>query len=165
MTIRASLTGRISRDLRLTRDLLDRLPDPSMAWRPHPRSFSLGGLGTHLARLPHWGVQMLERDHYDLAGAGGHREALGARADILALFDRHVTEWNAAMASTTEAALASTWQLRRGATVLESISHAEAVERYLLHHLIHHRGQMTVYLRQLDVPLLPLYGPTADEHP
>jgi uncharacterized damage-inducible protein DinB len=163
VTIRAPLSGRVSRDLRLTRDLLDRLPDSSMAWRPHPRSFSLGGLGTHLARLPHWGVQILARDHYDLAVTGGHREAPGSRADILALFDRHATEWTAAMASVTEAALAATWQLRRGTTVLESMSHAEAVERYLLHHLIHHRGQLTVYLRQLDVSLPPLYGPTADE--
>jgi hypothetical protein len=165
VTVRTSLTERVSRDLRLTRDLLERMPDASMTWRPHPRSFALGGLGTHLAQLPHWGVGILARDHYDLATAGGHREVLGSKADILALFDRHVAEWNAAMASVAEDTLTAPWELRRGAAVLESAPRAAAIERYLLHHLIHHRGQLTVYLRQLDVPLPPLYGPTADEHP
>lgn len=159
------LTDRVSRDLRLTRDLLERLPDPAMAWQPHPRSFTLAGLGTHLARLPHWGAQILAQQYHDLATGGARREVMTTRADILALFDRHVAEWNDVMARASAGTLEAAWQLRHGATVLESMSHADAIDRYLLHHLIHHRGQLTVYLRLLDVPLPPLYGPTADQQP
>ena len=72
MSSRTSLTGRISRDLELTRPLLDRLPEAALTWRPHPRSFTLAGLGTHIARLPHWGAQLLAEDRHDLA-AGGRR--------------------------------------------------------------------------------------------
>jgi uncharacterized damage-inducible protein DinB len=160
------LAQRIDRDLRLTRALLERLPDEAMSWRPHPRSFTLAGLGTHLARLPHWGAQILTRAFHDLAaGAGSRREPMTTPEEILALFDRHVIEWHTALEASDAAALDAPWQLRRGTEVLESMSHAEAVDRFLLHHLIHHRGQLTVYLRQLDVPLLPLYGPTADQQP
>lgn len=159
------LIARVSRDLGLTRALLERLPEASLAWRPHPRSFTLAGLGTHLARLPHWGARILAQEFHDLAMGGGAREAMTSRADILALFDRHVAEWDAAIASADPAALDAPWQLRHGATVLASMSHADAVDQYLLHHMIHHRGQLTVYLRLLDVPLLPLYGPTADQLP
>lgn len=163
MFTRVSLAERVGRDLRLTRDLLERLPDAWMNWQPHPRAFTLAGLATHLARLPHWGVQILRQDHHDLGAGGPPRAALEARGDILELFDRHVTEWNVALAATSDATLASPWQLRRGDEVLESLSREEAVDRYLLHHVIHHRGQLTVYLRAAGVPLLPIYGPTADQ--
>jgi uncharacterized damage-inducible protein DinB len=159
------LIARVSRDLGLTRALLERLPEASLAWRPHPRSFTLAALGTHLARLPHWGARILAQEYHDLATGGGPRDAVSSRAGILALFDRHVAEWDAAIASADAAALDAPWQLRHGSTVLASMSHADAVDQYLLHHMIHHRGQLTVYLRLLDVPLLPLYGPTADPLP
>jgi uncharacterized damage-inducible protein DinB len=162
---RTPLADRVSRDLRLTRDLLERLPEASMQWRPHPRSFSLADLGTHLARLPHWGAQILAQASHDLATGGARREALTTRAAILALFDRHVAEWDDVVARTPPATLDAPWQLRHGTTVLDTLSHEDAIDRYLLHHLIHHRGQLTVYLRLLDVPLLPLYGPTADQRP
>lgn len=158
------LAERVDRDLRLTRTLLERLPDRAMSWQPHPRSFTLAGLGTHLARLPHWGAQILTRTFHDLEAGGGKRhEPTITQEAILALFDRHVAEWNATLGATDTAALEAPWQLRRGTAVLESMSHVEAIDRFLLHHLIHHRGQLTVYLRQLDIPLLPLYGPTADQ--
>lgn len=162
MFTRASLADRVGRDLRLTRALLERLPDASLAWRPHPRSFTLAGLGTHLARLPHWGARILAQSHHDLGSGGSPRSELNTRAEILDLFDRHVAEWNDVLASTSDATLTAPWELRHGSRVIESMSHAEAVDRYLLHHVIHHRGQLTVYLRVAEVPLLPLYGPTAD---
>jgi uncharacterized damage-inducible protein DinB len=161
----APLLDHISRDLHLTRRLLERLPESALAWRPHIRSFTVAGLGTHLAQVPHWGVQILRSDGYDLASATGHRHEAASRTGLLAAFDRSVAEWQHAADTTPPEVFGSVWSLRRGATVLETMSRAEAVERYLLHHLIHHRGQLTVYLRMLGVPLPPLYGPTADEHP
>jgi len=162
---RTSLTARISRDLGLTRPLLDRLPEAALTWRPHPRSFTLAGLGTHIARLPHWGAQLLAEDRHDLAAGGPSRPPLASRAGIVALFDRHVAEWHAALAAVDDARLDAPWTLLDDTRVVETLSHTDALDRYLLHHLIHHRGQLTVYLRLLDVPLPALYGPTADLRP
>ena len=164
MDARAQLAGRVDRVLDLTRTLLDRLPDESMSWRPHPRSFSLAGLATHLARLPHWGVQMLAHDDYDLAGATGRATEGQARADVLEMFDRHVVEWREAFAAATDARLVSPWTLRRGPAVVEILPRFEALERFLLHHVIHHRGQLTVYFRLLGLRVPDIYGPTADDH-
>lgn len=164
MNARAGVAARIDRDLDLTRALLDRLPDRSMPWRPHPRSFSLAGLATHLARLPHWGTQMLAHDDYNLDNATGRASEHAARTDVLGLFDRHVAEWREAFAAATDARLASPWVLRRGPLVVDTMPRIDAIERFFLHHMIHHRGQLTVYLRLLDERVPALYGPTADDH-
>lgn len=160
---KAALATRIDRDLKQTRRMLERLPDASMEWRPHARSFTLGGLATHLARLPRWGTQMLVHDTYDVATAGRQATACETRAEVLNLFDQNVSGWHDAMDASSDESLAAVWTLRRGDTVVVSMPRADAVDHFVLHHVIHHRGQLTVYLRLLDVPLLPLYGPTADE--
>jgi uncharacterized damage-inducible protein DinB len=164
VSLAVRLAERVERDLALTRRLLDRLPDASMGWQPHPRSFSLADLATHLARLPHWGAQMLTRPSHDLATGGGPRPAETTRAAVLDVFDRHAVEFAGTLAAASDETLTAPWTLRRGDVVVESLARVDAVERYMLHHLIHHRGQLTVYLRLLDVALVPLYGPTADRH-
>jgi uncharacterized damage-inducible protein DinB len=160
---RASLAADLDAEIRLTRGILTRVPAASLGWAPHPKSFTLGGLTTHLANLPHWGTRILTADGYDLATATGRHPALTSREDILGTFDRHVDEVAHALMTQPLGALQSEWVLRRGAAVVLALSRADALRRFLLHHLIHHRGQLTVYLRLLDVPLPPLYGPTADE--
>lgn len=148
-----------------TRGVLERAPEASMDWAPHPRSFSLGGLTTHLARLPHWGAQMMARDDHDLDSGGGRRDSLTEKAAVLDLFDRHAAELQTSLRAATPEWMEATWTLRRGAAVLVAMPRIEALDHFLVHHLIHHRGQLTVYLRLLNVPLPPLYGPTADERP
>jgi uncharacterized damage-inducible protein DinB len=159
------LLAEFDHEMAVTRHLLTRVPEASLTWAPHPKSFSLGGLATHLARLPHWGEQILTGDAYDLAASGPPAAPLATLADVLELFDRHVAEVRHALATGTAAALATDWSLRRGSETLLSVPKIPAFRRFLLHHLIHHRGQLTVYLRLLDVPLPPIYGPTADERP
>ncbi len=86
-----------------------------------------------------------------------------SRAEVLETFDRHVAEVRRALVAGSDAELAAPWTLKRGAHVVLSMPRIAALRRFLLHHVIHHRGQMTVYLRLRDVPVPPLYGPTADE--
>jgi uncharacterized damage-inducible protein DinB len=160
---KSALLAELDQELAATRRLLERVPEASFDWRPHDRSFTLGGLATHLAQLPHWGAQILERDAYDLATATGHRDQMPTLAQVLATFDRHVTEVRRGLLAREDAALMTLWSLKRGKETLLSTPRISALRRFLLHHLIHHRGQLTIYLRMLDVPLLPLYGPTADE--
>jgi uncharacterized damage-inducible protein DinB len=160
---RGAFTADFRAEMALTRDLLERVPVAALDWGPHPRSFSLGGLATHLAELPHWGAQILGSDHYDLAGGSGRHASLGSTDAILETFDRHVSEVARAFAAQSDESLETTWTLCRGQVVLLALTRLDALRRFLLHHVIHHRGQLTVYLRLLEIPLTPLYGPTADK--
>jgi uncharacterized damage-inducible protein DinB len=152
-------------EMAATRRVLERVPDDAFGWAPHERSFSLGALATHLAVLPHWGRQILEGDFYDLTGASGRGAARASRSDVLDLFDAHVAEVRRCLRSRSDAELSAVWTLRRGGHVVLTMPRLAALRRFLLHHLIHHRGQLTVYLRLQNVPVPPLYGPTADERP
>lgn len=150
-------------EMAATRRLLERVPDHALAWAPHERSFTLGGLASHLAELPHWGTRILDADTYDLARATGRRPARASIADVLATFDEHVTEVRRALTQRTDAELDLPWTLARSGRPFLSMPRIAALRRFLLHHVIHHRGQLTVYLRLQNVPLPPLYGPSADE--
>jgi len=148
--------------------MLGELPDraATLSWQPHERVFSLGGLAEHIAQLPHWGVRIVTGSGYDLAAATGHTRVSSSTLDaILETFDRHAAEWRATVAAVSDVDLDAPWRLRRGAEVIETMTRGEAAERYVLHHMIHHRGQMTVYLRLANLAVPPLYGPTGDGPP
>ncbi|HXT69242.1 MAG TPA: DinB family protein [Vicinamibacterales bacterium] len=163
MSERDSLLPEFDQETAATRRLLERVPDHAFAWRPHPKSFDLGELATHLARLPHWGALILKQDSYDLATSGPRGQALPDIAAVLEQFDANVREVRTALVEMTDGQLLQPWSLRRGDKVLMSVPKVFAVRGFVVRHLVHHRGQMTVYLRMNDVPLPPLYGPTADE--
>ena len=164
MTLHHSILPDFDDEMAAARRLLERVPDADLAWKPHERSFSLGELAMHLARLVGWGRSILNDDYYDLAAASGGRPAMPAtRAEILAAFDDAVADVRRNLVDRPEARLASIWELRRGSQVMLSMPRIAALRRFVIHHLIHHRGQLTVYLRLRNVPLPPLYGPSADE--
>lgn len=160
---RQSFLAEFDHEMAMTRRVLERAPDAAFAWRPHDKSFSLGGLATHLAVLPHWGAQILDRDFYDLSTPGGPRPEASSSADVLSMFDANVAEVRRLLVDRTDAMLLAPWALKRGTQTLLSMPRLGALRRFFLHHVIHHRGQMTVYLRLQGVPLPPLYGPTADD--
>jgi len=150
---------------------LERVPAGRLDFRPHPKSWTVGDLATHLARLPGWVGGLLDHPSYDLApndapAAAGTRAPVPAPdslAAILVLFDANVAKARATIAQRDDDALSAPWSLRRGETILRTMTRAEALRGFLLDHAIHHRGQLTVYLRLLDVPVPALYGSSADE--
>ena len=148
----------------VTRRLFERLPDADFDWRPHDKSFTLGGLATHLAQIPHWGEAILEREDYDLAESDGTRAAAkSTRAEVIETFDAHVSSVRRRLEALSDGELMVPWALKQRGQVLMSLPRVAAMRSFVVHHLIHHRGQLTVYLRLKDVPLPPIYGPTADE--
>jgi uncharacterized damage-inducible protein DinB len=161
-TDRQVFLAEFDHEMAMTRRVLERAPEAAFPWKPHEKSFSLGGLATHLANLPHWGAQILDRDFYDLATSTRRAESTSA-AEVLTMFDGHVSEVRRLLVDRPDSALLSPWTLRRGTQVVMSMPRLVALRRFLLHHVIHHRGQLTVYLRLQGVALPPLYGPTADE--
>jgi len=164
MAVRDALLPEFDHEMAVTRRILERLPAPALEWKPHERSYSLGGLAAHLADIPHWGTRILDRDFHDLLQGRGNRDiAPPSVAGILETFDRHVAEVRRSLLERSDAELMAPWSLRRGDHLVMSLPKIAALRSFLLHHLIHHRGQLTVYLRLQGVALPPLYGPTADE--
>ena len=149
------------------RRAIERVPADRLDFRPHPRSWTVGELATHLSRIPGWTRGMLGFDAYDLAPNEAPDAARAAAPAELALilegFDENVGAARAALGACDAATLSASWSLKRGDTVLRTMPRAEALRTYLLEHAIHHRGQLTVYLRLLDVPVPPLFGASADE--
>ena len=163
MTVKDALLSEFDHEMAATRQLLMRLPENAFDWKPHEKSYSLGGLATHLAQLPRWGKSILENDQYDLVEGGTRRSAQTTRADVIALFDANLADVRRRLIDQSDGALAAPWTIRQNGRLLMSLPRAAAFRRFLLQHLVHHRGQLTVYLRMHDVALPPLYGPSADE--
>lgn len=161
--IREVLLAEFDHELAVTRRMLERCP-PTLDWTPHPRSFTLGGLATHLARLPHWGEWILNKDWYDLVlDSAPHAPAYTSVAEVLTVFDRHVSTVRALLVSKSDGELSAPWALRRNGETLMTLPRLSAFKTFVVNHTIHHRGQLSVYLRLLDVSVPAIYGPSADE--
>ncbi len=166
MHVRDTLLPEFDHEMAMTRLAFERaaaLPAAALDWRPHPKSFTLGGLATHLAQLPRWGVSILTKDFHDLAESAPQVSALPSIADVISAFDGHVREVRAALVEMPDGQLLQPWALRRAGRIVLSVPRVSALRGFVVRHVVHHRGQFTVYLRMHDVPLPPLYGPTADE--
>ena len=152
------------REAGLTQQVLERLPADRFDWQPHPRSRSLAQLALHLAELPRWGAAVAAGAEFDLDQIPAIPATTPSSvAALVALFTTNVGEARRAVSSRTDAELLAPWTLRRGGEEVFTVPRMMAIRTVLLQHATHHRGQLTVYLRLLDVPLPPLYGPTADE--
>lgn len=149
-------------ELAATRRVLERLPDDRLDFRPHPKSWTLGGLATHIANLPVWITMTLTEDGIDLA-ALPRNEALPSAAAILDAFDRNAAAAREAWEATDDERLAAPWTVRHGTHVVTEQPRRAMLRSAGISHIVHHRGQLTVYLRLLDVPVPGLYGPSADE--
>ncbi len=152
------------REMATTRRILERVPMERADWAPHEKSTKLGALATHVARLARNTGMALNSDELDFATAD--RSAWGplhTRDELLAAFDAHVAASRAALAAASDERLAGTWTLRLGDRIVFSEPRAQVHRFFAMNHLIHHRAQLGVYLRLLDVPLPGSYGPTADE--
>ena len=161
MAVNEALLQEFDQEMATTRLLLAGVPARDAAWKPHPKSMSLGDLATHVAYLPSWLGMTLTTTELDLAGAPPPAAFTTVEA-LLAAFDRNVAGSRAALAGAADADFAVPWSLRMGEQVYFTFPRAVVVRSFVFSHLIHHRAQLGVYLRLRDVPLPPCYGPTAD---
>ncbi len=160
MTTPAIPLDEFDQEMATTRRLLERVPDDKGSWKPHAKSFPLGHLAQLVAWMPGWIAGSLRESHRDLATGAGY--TFEKTEKLLSEFDRNVAAARDALASVTGPALDETWSLKHGDNVLMSSKRGPVVRMHL-RHLIHHRGQLSVYLRELDVPIPSIYGPSADE--
>ena len=160
---RELIVGDVLQEWTSTRRVLERLPDEHLSWKPHEKSISLGALSTHIVNLLAWHMFILKQKELDLLTVPARREPLQSRAAILAEFDQRYGEVEMAMAEIGVDELQESWALRRGDHVILSQPRAAALRHFGVSHLIHHRAQLTVYLRLLNVPVPGFYGPSADD--
>ncbi|NBD24752.1 DinB family protein [Paenibacillus glycinis] len=157
------IIGDAAKELAATRLVLERLPEEHMAWKPHEKSMALGGLSTHLINLVNWQVAMFQYPEFDLSTVPQRREALQKRSEFLEEFDASVSKLEQLLAECDEKSLGEEWTLRHGDRIILRQPRAAAFRTVGISHMIHHRAQLGVYLRLLDIPVPGMYGPSADD--
>jgi uncharacterized damage-inducible protein DinB len=164
MAIKDALLPEFDHEMGTTRRLLERTPEAEFGWKPHDKSFSLGQLAGHIANIPHWVDAILQNTVFDVESAGDTRpKAPPTIADLVSQFDKNVAAARAGIAATGDSEMLAPWTFKSGGHVVFTLPRAAALRSFILNHLIHHRGQLSVYLRLKNVPLPSIYGPTADE--
>jgi len=162
MSLSDSLLPEFDHEMANTRRALERVPMDKPSWQPHPKSMPLGRLAVHLAELPGWATTTVETGELDFA-SGYNPSKAETTQELLALFDKNVAEARAAIAGAGDEVWFQDWSLRNGEHVIFTMPKIAVLRSFVMNHTIHHRGQLTVYLRLNDVPVPSLYGPSADE--
>ena len=162
MAIVDALLPEYDHEMTTTRKLLERVPDEKLAWKPHAKSMSLGQLAQHVATIPNWGSVTLNQTELDLS-AQPPADPIRRCADLLSTFDRLVSDTRAALVDKTDAELMAPWALKKDGHAIFSMPKASVWRSFVISHIVHHRGQLSVYLRLNDVPVPSIYGPSADE--
>jgi Uncharacterized protein conserved in bacteria len=167
MPLNEALLPEFDHEMANTRKTLERVPEDKLSWRPHEKSASLGWLATHLANLPSWTIYTLGQDQLDLDPPGGPKRPplpeAKSRQELLAMFDKNRSAAREAISQATDSQLLQPWSLLKGGATVLSMPRIAVLRSFVMNHMIHHRGQLTVYLRVHNVPVPALYGPSADE--
>ena len=158
----ATLLPEFDQEMANTRKALERVPDDRLSYKPHPKSYSLHDLAAHVANIPTWTRMTLTATELDL-DQSWDRKIPADRAALLADFDASVADARAVLERATAADMKVGWTLRAGAQIWFTLPRGAVFRSFVMSHLIHHRAQLTVYLRLLDVPVPGMYGPSADE--
>lgn len=161
--LRKAGLGDLDHEIATTRRVLERVPDEHYGWKPHDKSWTVGELCAHLQNLLFWHRLILEQDGFDMAATPPPRTVPESRDELLRLFDEQKAALDETVARTDDAALGRTWTLRRGDQVIFAQPKAAVLRGFGISHMVHHRGQLSVYLRLLDLPVPAIYGPSADE--
>ena len=165
MALKDALLPEYDHEMGTTRRLLERMPEADLGWKPHEKSFSLGQLASHIANIPHWIDGTCDVAVFDLASIGDDARPKDPKsvADLLKAFDGNVKKGRQKIDAQTDAMMFAQWTMKHGDQEILTMPRVAVLRSFIMNHLIHHRGQLSVYLRLRNVPLPAIYGPTADE--
>jgi uncharacterized damage-inducible protein DinB len=158
-----SILMELEQEAQTTKRVLDRIPENKLAWRPHPKSYSLGQLALHIASAPGNVAGIAAQDTAEAPNFS--QPEAKSRQEVLDTFSRSLESAKATLKNMDDARLASPWSLTKNGRVVMSVPRIGFLRSVLMNHVYHHRGQLSVYLRMLDVPVPSIYGPSADENP
>lgn len=166
MPIVDALLPEYDHEFATARKLLDRVPESEFGWKPHEKSMTMGQLAGHVANLAFWCSMTMKAPFYDLAASSDKEVTLeppASREELLRTFDEKVQQARELVARATDAEMMAPWTLKHGDHEIFSMPRVAAVRTFVMNHMIHHRGQLSVYLRLKNIPLPSIYGPSADE--
>jgi uncharacterized damage-inducible protein DinB len=165
MSLAQPLVAEFDSEAANTRKVFARLPDSKFAFRPHPKSMEAGALASHLATILFWGVTVLKEREFDVAPGGELRPSIGYKssAELLAAFDKNAAGFRTALAGASDEELRAKWALKKNGQVVFELPRAAVLRPMIFQHTVHHRAQLGLYLRLLDIAVPSIYGPTADE--
>ena len=166
MRISDSLLPELDQEMAKTRTVLERCPEDKFGWKPHPKSWNMGTLASHIANMPGWAVDTIRKDLFDLAPPGAppyQEEPVTSSKQLLERFDRNIAAARAALAGAADEDLMKPWTLLSGGQVIFTMPRIAVLRSMIMNHGIHHRAQLGVYLRLNDIPVPSIYGPSADE--
>lgn len=161
MSIAASMLPEFDHEFATTRKFLERIPEDKFDFAPHPKSMTLTKLAAHVAEIASWVGPTIALPELDLAGYVA--PVVSTRANLLSQFDADVAAAREVLAATEDPTLFENWTLKMGDSVFFSMPKIAVLRSFVMNHMIHHRAQLGVYLRLLDVPVPGAYGPSADE--
>lgn len=164
MSISQSILPEFDQEMAGVRKTLERVPEGKADWKPHAKSMSLGRLAGHMAELPGWVDMTLKQDVLEMTGEFKPLVSANPK-ELLEKFDAAAAQARAAIAAASDADWMKNWSLKAGGKVMFTMPKIAVLRGFVMNHIIHHRGQMTVYLRLNDVAVPSLYGPSADENP
>jgi uncharacterized damage-inducible protein DinB len=156
----------LDHEMAMTRKALERVPDDKFSFKPHEKSMEMGALALHIAMMPDWGADTLKTDSFDVAPVDGpsyQMPTAKTTPEILALFDKNVAKLRAALAAAENEAMMTQWSLLNGGKPIFTMPRGAVLRNMIFNHLVHHRGQLSVYLRLNNIPVPAIYGPSADE--
>lgn len=163
MSMIESLLQELEQEAHTTRRVLARVPDDRLGWKPHPKSMSLGQLAQHIATMPGAIAEMAGQSPFQIPKF--EQPSATRAADLVPTLDQSVAHARAVLSGMSDATLASTWQALSGTREVFAAPVGAVLRTIMLNHWYHHRGQLSVYLRELNVPVPSIYGPSADENP
>jgi uncharacterized damage-inducible protein DinB len=166
MALSRSLLAEFDFEMANTRKALERVPEELFDWKPHNKSMSFGEIATHLANIPTWAVRSINFDSFDMAPPGEappRATLVKTNAELLETFDKNVGAAREAISGASDELLREKWSLLSGGNIVMTLPRLAVLRSFVMNHGIHHRGQLSVYLRLRDIPVPALYGPSADE--
>jgi uncharacterized damage-inducible protein DinB len=163
MSIAQSMSGEMEHEMSNTRRVLERVPMEKADWKPHPKSGTLAWLAGHCAIMPGWGFVTASQDGLDVTGVDSAVPKFTTREQLLEHFDGELVKYREALKNTSDEAMMQPWRLHAAGKTIFEMPRVAVLRGMVTNHMIHHRAELLVYLRLLDVPIPGLYGPSADE--
>jgi uncharacterized damage-inducible protein DinB len=162
MSVKKGIIMELQFESASTKKILDRVPLEHITWKPHEKSMTLQRLATHIAELPGWITRTINSDEMNIGG--DFKPTLLPNAqEITALYEKNLQEAIETLENADEALLDKPWTLKKGEHTIFTFPKKVIIRNMAMNHLVHHRGQLSVFLRLLDVPIPGMYGPSADE--
>lgn len=163
MSLGQALAAELTQEAIATRKMLERLPSEKLTWKPHEKSMTVDRLAGHIVEMVSWTKPTLTQDVLDFATMDYKPKEYTDSAELVTDFDNNIAEAVEVLNNTSDETFGESWTMRNGEQVYFTMPKAVVIRGFVLSHIIHHRGQLAVYLRLLDIPVPSIYGPSADE--